>query len=93
MASPIIASGNVQLNYGTLNKTETFSTTLTDLVYADEFKNFNHADRRVLEAADDTLERGNIALGKIGLLMIKNLCSFGDLHIDLNYAFIILLEE
>ena len=86
MASPIIASGNVQLNYGALNKTETFSTTLTDLVYADEFKNFNHADRRVLAAADDTLERGNIALGKIGLLMIKNLCLFGDLHVDLNYV-------
>jgi hypothetical protein len=86
MASPTVANGTVQLNYGSLSRTEGFSVTLEDLALADEFKNINFTDGRVLEASDDTLARGNIALGKVGLVIIKNLCSVGDLHVDLNYV-------
>tara|TARA_R100001530_G_scaffold32211_2_gene25334 strand:- start:1236 stop:1877 length:642 start_codon:yes stop_codon:yes gene_type:complete len=86
MASPTIVSGNFQLNYGAINRTETFSTVLDELVYSNNIKNFNFCDRRIIEASDQDLERGDIGLGGLGLLMIKNLNDYGDLQVDLNYV-------
>ena len=86
MASPTIASGNFQLNYGAINRTETFSTVLDELVYSNNIKNFNFCDRRIIQTSDQDLERGDIGLGELGLLMVKNLNDYGDLQVDLNYV-------
>ena len=86
MGSPTVASGSVQLNYGALTRTESFNTTLDTLIYSNNFKNFNYCDRRIIQSSDQDLERGDVSLGQVGLLMIKNLNDYGDLQVDLNYV-------
>ena len=86
MASPTIASGSFQLNYGAINRTETFSTVLNELVYSNNIKNFNFCDRRIIQTSDQDLERGDIGDGQLGLILIKNLNDYGDLQVDLNYV-------
>ena len=86
MASPTAATGTVQLNYGAINRTETFSTVLDELVYSNNIKNFNFCDRRIIQTSDQDLELGDIGLGQIGLLIVKNLNDYGDLQVDLNYV-------
>ena len=86
MASPTIASGSIQLDYGAINRTETFSTALADLVYNNNIKNFNFSDRRIIQTSDQDLERGDIGDGQLGLVLIKNLNDYGDLQVDLNYV-------
>ena len=86
MASPTQITGNVSINYGGLTRTESYGVTLEPLIYSNNFKNFNFTDNRVLQAADQDLERGDVNLGFLGLVLLKNLNQYGDLQVDIDYV-------
>ena len=87
--------GSVELNYGTERYREDFSYSLlalnaTSSSQPDEYKSWQKSQRRVLNAGhlldvgDIPVNETTTSLNKIGGILIKNMCDYGHLEVDLD---------
>ena len=85
MASPTSITGTFNVTYGEVNRTESFGSTLNTLTSGG--KNYISCDMRVTESSAGTaLDPGQVGTTDVGLVAIKNLNTYGDLHVDINYV-------
>ena len=87
--------GSVELNYGTERYREDFSYSLlalnaTSSSQPDEYKSWQKSQRRVLfaghllDVGDIPVNETTTSLNKIGGILIKNMCDYGHLEVDLD---------
>tara|TARA_B100000131_G_scaffold31596_1_gene29434 strand:+ start:53 stop:745 length:693 start_codon:yes stop_codon:yes gene_type:complete len=91
----ISTTGSVELNYGAERCREDFSYSLlalnaTSSSQPDEYKSWQKSQRRVLfaghllDVGDIPVNETTTSLNKIGGILIKNMCDYGHLEVDLD---------